>query len=986
VLHFFDPARGARSLTRDDPTGFAAPPAFGPFRVLHQIGVGALGPVFRTYEPTRDRLVAVKVFRLDVTPEQAIALADELGRASEGNRNLFHPSIVEPVSAGVEGTVAYRAEEYVAAESLDVAMRHYAPAALDKVLPFITQLASAIDFARQAGVGHGALHPRDIFVTPDEARATGFGVVDALDRLGLRAPVRRPYSPPERIAGERWGTPADVFSLAAITFELLTGRRPLGLGDQIGPLTGANVGEYGEALRAVLVRAMREHPVERYATAMEFATELARAAGQVPTTKVASPAPVQTPTATIAPAARAIDEPAIDEPALEEPAAKEAEVTLADASAPDEGEQESLGLGLSLEDSPREVARKVIAARKRQSQSKAKTHGRQESDAAVSLLLPPDPVPESIEITEPTSEFATESMSGPSHLELPDDPSTLATAVTITDALSPVEGPAVDAVEATEPEPVDAEPPMPLDKEKNDKKDAKKDAPERVADLDEFRPREREREIDAFRAERSWPRAADRSDHLVDLSLADLPSSRSPEPPSPRSAEPSSSRVSDSSTSRPLESANFWSPEPPSARGAEPSSSRLPDPSIERAVMPKPTALEPFDPELPPPLPLRPTAPPPPDPTVKAVDDTAPAERPRTMMLPTAVGLMLGLLGGYLAGYTVGSRDGSKQVAQTSSEQPRAEAPASAPQSSRTAPPSTPAASEPAASATRGQSAATTTPTDGRASAPVTSEPRRGNTPAASEPKRAEGPPPVPKESSSGGTPASSAGGTPPSSAAIPPSTSKPTAATPPAAKPPAAAATAPVATREPRKPDAATATGRIVVTSTPSRAAVTVNGVWSGRTPLTLADRPFGKYVVRIVEAGFAVARQEFVLSSSAPTRTIEVTLEPSGAARGAKPADSKPQGTTPPLPVESQPTSTAGRGQAAASTGSIYVDSRPRGARVLVDGKDYGVTPTTVPGLTLGQHTVRLELADHAPWTKTETVTAGTTARVTGSLEPMR
>ena len=196
--------------------------------MLHQIGVGALGPVFRTYEPERDRLVAVKVFRLDITPEQAQALADELSRSAEAG--LFHPSIVEPIAAGVEGTVAYRAEEYVAAESLDVAMRHYAPAPIATVLPFITQLAGAIDFARAAGVGHGALHPRDIFVTPEEARATGFGVVEALERVGLRAPVRRPYSPPERIAGTPWNATADVFSLAAITFELLTGRRPAGLG------------------------------------------------------------------------------------------------------------------------------------------------------------------------------------------------------------------------------------------------------------------------------------------------------------------------------------------------------------------------------------------------------------------------------------------------------------------------------------------------------------------------------------------------------------------------------------------------------------------------------------------------------------------------------------------------------------------------------------------------------------------------------------
>jgi Protein kinase domain/PEGA domain len=269
--------------------------------VLHQIGVGALGPVFRTYEPERDRLVAVKVFRLDITPEQAQALADELSRSAEAG--LFHPSIVEPIAAGVEGTVAYCAEEYVAAESLDVAMRHYAPAPIATVLPFITQLAGAIDFARAAGVGHGALHPRDIFVTPEEARSTGFGVVEALERVGLRAPVRRPYSPPERIAGEPWKTPADVFSLAAITFELLTGRRPAGLGTEIGTLTASTPNTWMDALHAVLTRAMDADPAARYPTALAFAAAL-EAAGRG---QIASEPP-----RTIAPAAAAVVAPPFD--------------------------------------------------------------------------------------------------------------------------------------------------------------------------------------------------------------------------------------------------------------------------------------------------------------------------------------------------------------------------------------------------------------------------------------------------------------------------------------------------------------------------------------------------------------------------------------------------------------------------------------------------------------------------------------------------
>ena len=273
--------------------------------------------MFRTYEPDRDRLVAVKVFRLDITPEQAQALADELSRAAEAG--LFHPSIVEPIAAGVQGSVAYNAEEYVAAESLDVAMRHYAPAQVQTVLPFITQLAGAIDFSRAAGVGHGALHPRDVFMTPDEARATGFGVVEALERVGLRAPVRRPYSSPERIEGRAWSTAADVFSLAAIAYELLTGRRPSGLGKEIGAL---NAGP--ESLHAVLARAMDADPARRYQTALAFASALEAAARGVEvadSVAAAGPAPVERGRDAITAAA-----PAVAAMPSREPAAKTRDV------------------------------------------------------------------------------------------------------------------------------------------------------------------------------------------------------------------------------------------------------------------------------------------------------------------------------------------------------------------------------------------------------------------------------------------------------------------------------------------------------------------------------------------------------------------------------------------------------------------------------------------------------------------------------------
>ena len=707
VLHFFDPPEEFSYLTRDDPTAFAPPPAFGPFRVLHQVGVGALGPVFRTYEPTRDRLVAVKVFRLDITPEQAQSLADALGVAAEAG--LFHPSVVEPIAAGVEGTVAYRAEEYVAAESLDVALRHYAPAPIDKVLPFIAQLAGAIDFARAAGVGHGALHPRDIFVTPDEARATGFGVVEALERVGLRAPVRRPYSAPERVEGGSWGTPADVFSLGAIAYELLTARRPAGTGPQIGPLP--EVASHGDQLHAVLARAMDEDPGKRFQTALAFASAL-EAAVRAPATGAAAAAVAAAPAAA-APVVAATDD--------------------------------------EIEDSV----------------------------AAMSAPIVPDEQEAPAETSIEEEEFRAEPAS-----PLVDDflPAAAAAA-----ALRP-ETPAGDG---------DDDLAFALQSDDEDDRDV-----------------------------------AHRESLFDDEEVEDL----AVPPPAERFTSDFDPRAIDDEE-----------PEPP----AEP-------PARDRDE-------EPFVPIM-----TR---------GYSSITDAPPLpERPRNPVFPYALFLLLGLLVGFGAGYAYAMRTAQTTVAAV--------------------PPTSPAS---AAGSGQGkeyseQAVAPSTPAQPPAEAPT-----------------------VPGDA-------------------------------------PAAARTPEVAGRR---------TGSITIQSTPPKAAVTVDGTWRGRTPLTVDDLKFGSYTIRIIQDGYAVDRHIVPLSAQAPQRTISARLQPlskpTAARRGA------------PAP-------------AAGGLGSLYVDSRPRGARVMLDGKAVGVTPLKLTDLPAGSHAVQLELADHQTWRTRTTIVAGQEARVTGSLDRIR
>jgi serine/threonine protein kinase len=235
-----------------------------------------LGPVFRAYEPDRDRLVAVKVFRLDLPPERVHQLVSEFERLIEAG--LRHAAITTPVATGLNGVVAYLAQDYFSGDSLDIVMRENGPMPVAETLRVARQLAEGLDFAAERQVEHGALNPRDILVSPESACIVGIGVTRALEHIGAATPIRRPYTSPERVAGEAWDRRADVFSLAAVVYEMLWGRRLVGTGMQavetMTPLNGAHLA----ALQAVFAGALAEQAVDRFGTAAEFVESLERAA------------------------------------------------------------------------------------------------------------------------------------------------------------------------------------------------------------------------------------------------------------------------------------------------------------------------------------------------------------------------------------------------------------------------------------------------------------------------------------------------------------------------------------------------------------------------------------------------------------------------------------------------------------------------------------------------------------------------------------
>ena len=241
------------------------------------MGAGTTGLVFRAHDPVEGRLVAIKAFRVDLTPERAAELAHALQALAA--RHLSHPSIAAPIAAGVEDGIAWFAQAYVPAESLDSAMRQYGPPPVADALTIVTQLAGALDFAAATGVLHGSLHPRDVLVAPGETHLVDLGVAGALEACGVRAPVRRPYSAPERSAGRPLSRAGDIFALGAIAFELLSGQPVTGAGDDVIITLPDLPGSNREALLETFSFALALAPDERYATALAFAAPLKRALG-----------------------------------------------------------------------------------------------------------------------------------------------------------------------------------------------------------------------------------------------------------------------------------------------------------------------------------------------------------------------------------------------------------------------------------------------------------------------------------------------------------------------------------------------------------------------------------------------------------------------------------------------------------------------------------------------------------------------------------
>jgi predicted Ser/Thr protein kinase len=206
----------------------------GRYRIVREIGRGAMGVVYLATDPVIGRSVALKTlaFPPDLDESGRAERFERFAREARAAGNLSHPGLVTVYDAGrdeAEG-LCYLAMEYVAGRTLKQALAETGRLPVDRVLDIALRLSQALEHAHDRGVIHRDLKPANILLGEDgSVKIADFGVA-RMERSDLTrdgASVGSPaYMSPEQVRGQPVDRRSDLFSLGVVLYEMLTGRRP----------------------------------------------------------------------------------------------------------------------------------------------------------------------------------------------------------------------------------------------------------------------------------------------------------------------------------------------------------------------------------------------------------------------------------------------------------------------------------------------------------------------------------------------------------------------------------------------------------------------------------------------------------------------------------------------------------------------------------------------------------------------------------------
>jgi serine/threonine-protein kinase len=264
----------------------------GRYRIARQLGQGGMATVYLADDLKHDRQVAIKVLR----PELGAVLGAERFLAEiRITARLDHPHILTLIDSGDAGGLLYYVLPYIRGESLRDKMVREQQLGIDETLAITRQIAGALDHAHRQDVVHRDIKPENILLHEGEAMLADFGIALAVKEAGgtrltetglsLGTPQ---YMSPEQATGDRQLTArSDIYSLAAVCYEMLAGEPPV-----TGPNAQAMVAKLmterpvslrvvrdtvPEAMDLAIQKALSKVPADRFASAGEFVEALATA-------------------------------------------------------------------------------------------------------------------------------------------------------------------------------------------------------------------------------------------------------------------------------------------------------------------------------------------------------------------------------------------------------------------------------------------------------------------------------------------------------------------------------------------------------------------------------------------------------------------------------------------------------------------------------------------------------------------------------------
>jgi eukaryotic-like serine/threonine-protein kinase len=264
------------------------PEKIGKYEVIELIGRGGMGMIFKARDPVLDRPVALKVISsLEITPE----LRTRFYREAQACARLSHPNIVTIYDMGEDDGRLFIVMELLEGEELRRLIARRAPLALPDKLAIVRQICDGLHYAHQKGVVHRDIKPANILLLrTGRVKILDFGIAQIaaavtqgeLTRTGMIMGTLR-YMAPEQVRG-RADHRSDIFSVAAVSYELFSGRTPfegedpLQILEQLRTATPSRLSELDPSLPSdlatVVERGMQKEPGDRFADLAQMNREL----------------------------------------------------------------------------------------------------------------------------------------------------------------------------------------------------------------------------------------------------------------------------------------------------------------------------------------------------------------------------------------------------------------------------------------------------------------------------------------------------------------------------------------------------------------------------------------------------------------------------------------------------------------------------------------------------------------------------------------